>query len=129
MAAIMKTVNQKVRAGHLWSFEGAGKFLITPERAAAWIDCPGRHKPLKFNFEHYFGKKDGDDRAPIHDECNKAFPIAFTNSGVSSSSWRSASQAEILTFVKTMFVKPFPLWLSDKWGNWAQCCAVSLSKT
>uniref|UniRef100_A0A7S4AMM6 Uncharacterized protein n=1 Tax=Pseudo-nitzschia australis TaxID=44445 RepID=A0A7S4AMM6_9STRA len=108
MAAIMKAANQKVKAGHLWSFAGAGKFLVNSDRATAWRVCPDRIKRDKRALHHYFSTKESEDRDSIHDECHWAIPQAFTASGVSLSSWRSASQEEILAFVKAMFVKDLP---------------------
>jgi len=127
-AAIMKSAHQEVKAGHLWSFEGAGKFLVTPARHTVWTICPGRLKSGKFLLTHYFSK-DGEDRNSIHDECNRAIPHAFTAYGVSSSSWRFASQEEILAFVTAMFVKPLPEWLAGREGNQAHCCVISLAKS
>lgn len=123
----MKAANKTVQTGHLWSFEGAGRFLGTPDRNTAWKLCPGHLRSNKFAFKHYFSTKEGEDKVSIHDECVRAIPQAFINSGVSSSSWRSASQADILAFVTAMFVTEHQLWLNDKEGSRAHSCMVSLA--
>eukprot|EP00532_Pseudo-nitzschia_australis_P012310 CAMPEP_0168222262 /NCGR_PEP_ID=MMETSP0140_2-20121125/10496_1 /TAXON_ID=44445 /ORGANISM="Pseudo-nitzschia australis, Strain 10249 10 AB" /LENGTH=166 /DNA_ID=CAMNT_0008151691 /DNA_START=364 /DNA_END=861 /DNA_ORIENTATION=+ len=67
MAAIVKAANQKVKSSHLWSFEGAGRFLSTPARAAAWKACPGHVRTTNGALTRYFSKEDGVDKASIHD--------------------------------------------------------------
>eukprot|EP00532_Pseudo-nitzschia_australis_P005802 CAMPEP_0168171616 /NCGR_PEP_ID=MMETSP0139_2-20121125/4796_1 /TAXON_ID=44445 /ORGANISM="Pseudo-nitzschia australis, Strain 10249 10 AB" /LENGTH=208 /DNA_ID=CAMNT_0008089173 /DNA_START=120 /DNA_END=743 /DNA_ORIENTATION=- len=73
-AAILKAPNQKVKSSHLWSFEGAGRFLSTPARAAAWKACPGHVRTTNGALTRYFSKEDGVDKASIHDQCLQALP-------------------------------------------------------
>mmetsp|Transcript_3038 Transcript_3038/g.5365 ORF Transcript_3038/g.5365 Transcript_3038/m.5365 type:complete len:331 (+) Transcript_3038:958-1950(+) len=127
-AAILKASNKSIKAGHLWSFAGAGRFSSTPARNTAWKRCPSRLRSNKFAFTHYFSTKEGEDSNSIHDECIRAIPQAFSNSGVSTAtSWRSAPQADVLSFVTAVLGPTPPLWLNDKEGSRAHSCMVSLA--